>query len=231
MPSDTTARAAASAAVEAIGWRDILRTLCTSIAVPSLEDALRVAAVAVAACGADADEHLRVDVRPDRVELSLQSVRSGTFTDVDLDLAPRVTAAVAELGFATGGATTTGEARSVQRLELAIDAMDIPLVLPFWRAVLAYGDEPGAVAGAQDAVVDPAGQGPTLWFQQMDVPRTERNRIHFDITVPHDEADARLQAALAAGGTMVSDSAARAFWILADPEGNEVCVCTWQDRG
>jgi 4a-hydroxytetrahydrobiopterin dehydratase len=64
----------------------------------------------------------------------------------------------------------------------------------------------------------------------MDAPRTQRNRIHFDITVPHDEAEARIAAALAAGGTMVSDSAARAFWVLADAEGNEICICTWQDR-
>jgi 4a-hydroxytetrahydrobiopterin dehydratase len=73
-----------------------------------------------------------------------------------------------------------------------------------------------------------------VWFQQMDEPRTRCNRIHLDITVPHDEAEAWVQAALAAGGTLVSDSAARAFWILADHEGNhegnEVCVCTWQDR-
>jgi 4a-hydroxytetrahydrobiopterin dehydratase len=64
----------------------------------------------------------------------------------------------------------------------------------------------------------------------MDQPRPQRNRIHFDITVPHDEADARIAAALDAGGTLVSADAARAFWILADAEGNEVCVCTWQDR-
>ena len=38
-------------------------------------------------------------------------------------------------------------------------------------------------------------------------------------------------AALAAGGTMVNDSYARAFWVLADPEGNEACLCTWEDRG
>lgn len=64
----------------------------------------------------------------------------------------------------------------------------------------------------------------------MDVPRTQRNRIHFDITVAHDEADTRVQAALAAGGVLVSDAHARSFWVLADAEGNEVCVCTWQDR-
>ena len=70
-----------------------------------------------------------------------------------------------------------------------------------------------------------------FWFQQMDQPRRQRNRIHIDITVPPEEADARVEAALAAGGTLVNDEYARAFWILADPEGNEACVCTWEDRG
>lgn len=64
----------------------------------------------------------------------------------------------------------------------------------------------------------------------MDVPRVQRNRIHFDVAVPHDEAPSRVGAALAAGGTMVSDRSAPAFWVRADAEGNEVCVCTWQGR-
>ncbi len=60
---------------------------------------------------------------------------------------------------------------------------------------------------------------------------TGRNRIHLDVTVPHDQAEARVAAAIAAGGHLVSDTRARAFWILADVEGNEACICTWQDRG
>jgi 4a-hydroxytetrahydrobiopterin dehydratase len=64
----------------------------------------------------------------------------------------------------------------------------------------------------------------------MDVPRTQRNRIHLDLTVPHDEAEARIGVALAAGGRLLDSSSARAFWIKADPEGNEVCACIWQDR-
>jgi 4a-hydroxytetrahydrobiopterin dehydratase len=117
-------------------------------------------------------------------------------------------------------------------LEIAIDAMDIPAIRPFWKAVLAYGDEVGydGTPDTDSAVLDPAGQGPTIWFQQMDEPRVQRNRIHFDITVSHDEADARVAAALAAGGQLVSDRHARSFWVLADVEGNEICVCTWQDR-
>jgi len=69
-----------------------------------------------------------------------------------------------------------------------------------------------------------------VWFQQMDEPRPQRNRIHLDVTVAHDEALARIERALAAGGHLVSDAEAPAFWILADAEGNEACVCTWQGR-
>ena len=109
--------------------------------------------------------------------------------------------------------------------EVAIDAMDIDAVRPFWRAVLGYVDDHGP------AIMDPAGIGPPFWFQQMDSPWPQRNRIHIDVTVPHDVAEARISAALAAGGTMVNDRFARSFWVLADPEGNEACICTWQDRG
>ncbi len=76
----------------------------------------------------------------------------------------------------------------------------------------------------------PAAMRGVAAFQQLDEPRPVRNRIHFDITVAHDEAEGRITAALDAGGVLVSDAAARAFWILADADGNEICVCTWQDR-
>jgi 4a-hydroxytetrahydrobiopterin dehydratase len=115
-------------------------------------------------------------------------------------------------------------------LEVAVDALDIPAVRPFWKAVLGYVDDPGEQGNPTGGLVDPAGQLPAVWFQQMDAPRPQRNRLHLDVTVAHDEGEARVRAALAAGGRLVDDSAARAFWILADVEGNEVCVCTWQDR-
>ncbi|MFC7710427.1 VOC family protein [Micromonospora lupini] len=88
-------------------------------------------------------------------------------------------------------------------MEIAIDALDIAAVRPFWKAVLGYTDEAGA-DGPTDPIVDPVGQGPAMWFQQMDQPRPDRNRIHFDICVPHDEAPRRIQAALTAGGRLVS---------------------------
>jgi 4a-hydroxytetrahydrobiopterin dehydratase len=114
-------------------------------------------------------------------------------------------------------------------VEIAIDALDIAAIRPFWKAVLAYVDEPGR-AGPEDPLVDPLGQGPAVWFQQMDAPRPQRNRIHLDVSVPHDEAEARIRATLAAGGVLRYDAEAPTFWVLADPEGNEACVTTWQGR-
>ncbi|MDQ2959202.1 MAG: 4a-hydroxytetrahydrobiopterin dehydratase [Actinomycetota bacterium] len=222
-------RTAASTAVEAIGWRYLLATLATSVPAATLSDALRLASVAAVSCGDRADGHLRIDVRPDRVELSLQTRASGFVTDADVELARSVSAALEAVGADTGGATVAELPRPVQMLEMAIDAMDIPAIRPFWRAVLAYTDEPGST-GPDDAIIDPTGQLPAIWFQQLDEPRTQRNRVHFDITVAHDEAQLRVDAALAAGGVLVSDAAARSFWVLADTEGNEVCVCTWTDR-
>jgi len=207
------------------GWRYLLGTLAVSVPVRSLAQASNVAAAAVAASGQDADDHLRVDMRPDRVELSVQTRALGATTGRDTRLARRIADELAGLGLAPAGATSGGSVRPVQMLEMAIDALDIPAIRPFWKAVLGYVDEPGS-----DGIVDPAGQLPAIWFQQMDAPRPQRNRVHFDITVAHEEAEPRVRAALAAGGRLVDDSFARSFWVLADAEGNEVCVCTWTDR-
>jgi 4a-hydroxytetrahydrobiopterin dehydratase len=223
-------RTAASEAVGGIGWRYLLGTLALSVPVVSMAQATEVAATATAASGTDADGHLRMDLRPDRVELSLQTAAVADVTGRDTQLARRISAAVDGLGLGPAGATSAaGSPRPVEMLEMAIDALDIPAIRPFWKAVMAYADEPGR-DGPYDAIVDPAGQLPAIWFQQMDAPRPQRNRVHFDITVAHDEAEARVRAALAAGGRLVDDSYARSFWVLADAEGNEVCVCTWTDR-
>ena len=229
MTETPLSRTAASEAVNDIGWRFLLGTLCASVPAESLSHASDVAAAAVAASGPEADGHLRIDLRPDRVELSLQTRAIAAVTSRDTELAHRITEALGKLGLRPAEATSVESPRPVQMLEMAIDALDIATIRPFWKAVLAYADEPGR-NGPEDAIVDPAGQLPAIWFQQMDAPRPQRNRIHFDITVAHDEAEVRVRAALAAGGRLVDDSFARSYWVLADAEGNEVCVCTWTDR-
>lgn len=77
---------------------------------------------------------------------------------------------------------------------------------------------------------DPEGLYPPVYVQQMDVMREGRNRIHIDVGVPHEQAEARVAAALAAGGRLVTDRFAPMHWTLADPEGNEVDLATWVGR-
>lgn len=168
----------------------------------------------------------------------VQRVAESLGGDVDVDLRPPGTVhvavpmsdvaaaeAIAALA-ADGGVTTAPLAAST--VEVAIDALDIAAVKPFWKAVLGYVDD---MVDGEPAIAHPDRIGPPFWFQQMAEPRPQRNRLHVDVTVPHDVAESRVAAALAAGGTLVTDRFARSFWVLADAEGNEACVCTWQDRG
>ena len=185
-------------------------------------------AAALASAIADAAErvghHPDLDVRyPAWLHVALTTHAVDAVTDLDVDLAGEISVLAAAAG-------ATSEPWAAQALEVAIDAMDIEVVRPFWKAILDYEDAPARPDGRVVAIVDPLRIAPAFWFQQMDEPRLQRNRIHIDVTVPHDVAEARIAAALAAGGTLVSDRRARAFWILADPEGNEACICTWQDR-
>src|SRR5579862_861541 len=109
--SRTLTRQEASDAVSKLGWRYMLGTLRTSMPVQTLVQASELAATAITACGNDADEHLRVELRPDQVILTLQSMPEATVTESDVELASLITAAVGQ-----------GEpaARAVQLLEIAI---------------------------------------------------------------------------------------------------------------
>ena len=215
-------RADASAAVTGLGWRYVLGEFRTQVLTGSLPLAADVAGRAAALPGAEG--HLRMDVRADRVVFSLQTAAAAGVTARDVELARRISAMTEEFRLTTHPGDEGS--RSVQILEIGIDALDIPAIRPFWKAVLGYADEAGNGSG----LVDPLGQGPTVWFQQMDAPRPQRNRMHLDVSVPHDEAHQRIAAALAAGGKVQSDAEAPAFWVLADPEGNEACITTWQGR-
>jgi 4a-hydroxytetrahydrobiopterin dehydratase len=155
-----------------------------------------------------------VDLRVDGVTVRL-SWYSG-LTERHVSLARLISAAAREAG-------AEPDVSRVQAVQVAVDALSKPDVVEFWRVVLDYRQ-----IGPED-LVDPRGRGPMLWFQDMDVPRPQRNRIHVDISLPRVQAEARVQAALAAGGTLVSDAHAPMWWTLADPEGNEVDIAAHTD--
>jgi 4a-hydroxytetrahydrobiopterin dehydratase len=219
-----------SDAVSDLGWRYILGTVQTHVLTGSLAEAAGFAARVAALDGAEG--HALLDVRDDRLVITIRTISADWVMPSDIELAGSVSALAESLGLETravDGAAGGGAPRSAQIMEIGIDALDIPAIRPFWKAVLGYVDET-APRGTLNALIDPLFQGPAVWFQQMDAPRPQRNRIHFDVSVPHDEAQRRIQAALAAGGTLRYDAEAPAFWVLADPEGNEACITTWQGR-
>jgi 4a-hydroxytetrahydrobiopterin dehydratase len=166
---------------------------------------------------ADAQNH-HPDIRLGygSVEFDVSSHDAGGVTERDIALAR----GIHEIADALGA-----KVQSVQptRHELAIDCVDADAVRDFWRVGMGYVESP-----SDDGIdlVDPRGRGPKVWFQQMDPPRTERNRIHVDVYVPNADAEKRVQDIVAAGGFLLTDEFAPDWWVLADVEGNELCVCT-----
>lgn len=112
---------------------------------------------------------------------------------------------------------------AVQEVQLAVAAQPDELDVGFWRAVLGYD------AFDPDNGIDPLGNGSTVWMQDLDPAKPLRHAMHVDVSVAREHVEARLAAALAAGGRIVEDSGAPAGWILADPAGNRVCVTAWPD--
>ena len=112
---------------------------------------------------------------------------------------------------------------AVQEVQLAISAKPDAIDLKFWRAVLGYAPM------ADDNSVDPLGHGSTIWMQELDDAKPLRHAMHVDVSVAREHLDARLEAALAAGGRIVDESNAPEYWTLADQAGNRVCICAWPD--
>jgi 4a-hydroxytetrahydrobiopterin dehydratase len=112
---------------------------------------------------------------------------------------------------------------AVQEVQLAIAAKPDAVDVGFWRAVLGYAPR------ADDNAVDPLGNGSTVWMQELDAAKPLRHAMHVDVSVAREHVEARLAAALAAGGRIVDASGAPAGWILADRAGNKVCIAAWPD--
>jgi 4a-hydroxytetrahydrobiopterin dehydratase len=110
-----------------------------------------------------------------------------------------------------------------QEVQLAIAAKPDAVDVGFWRAVLGY------TGLDDDNAIDPLGHGSTVWMQELDAAKPLRHAMHVDVSVAREHIEARLAAALAAGGRIVDDTDAPGAWILADRAGNRVCICAWPD--
>lgn len=164
-----------------------------------------------------------VDVRHDGVTIRMITYTGSYYGpgQRDVALARQISAAARKLDL-------TADPSAVQSLLIIPGAANIAEIMPFWRAVLGY--EPRRDSPDED-LIDPRDRGAPFWFEQMNEPRADGGgAIHVAVWVPYEQAEARVAAALAAGGRMVRDEFAPSWWTLADPAGNEADIATTQGR-
>jgi hypothetical protein len=113
---------------------------------------------------------------------------------------------------------------------ITFDARDPYEIARFWAAALGYVEDPAnpnAPTDEEALLIDPRRLHPGLLFIRVPEPKSTKNRVHLDLTAPttRDEEVARL---LALGATLVADHRREddggGWVVLADPEGNELCV-------
>jgi 4a-hydroxytetrahydrobiopterin dehydratase len=203
-------------------WRVIGDGACTVLRTSSFAESVKLVQ-AISELPGVQDHPPAIDLRHDGV-----TVRLITYTDAyfgmsssDVDLARRISAVARDLGLAA-------DPSDVQSLVIIPGAPNSVEVMPFWRAVLGY--EPRRDSPDED-LVDPHDRAPGFWFEEMKEPRGDGGgAIHVAVWVPYEQAQARVDAALAAGGRMVRDEHAPSWWTLADPAGNEADISTIDNR-
>ncbi|HKT55192.1 MAG TPA: VOC family protein [Microbacterium sp.] len=154
-----------------------------------------------------------VDLRPRDVAVTTRRP-DGTLDATDVALAQRISQIARSAGLVPDPST-------LQAMQIAVaHARDVD-VRPFFEAAFGYRafDEADAV--------DPNRRGIPLAFHPFD--RIGRGRTHIDVSVPADQAEARVQAVIASGGRLVDDSHAPMWWTLASPDNHGVDIAAWPD--
>jgi 4a-hydroxytetrahydrobiopterin dehydratase len=215
-------------------WRKLAQGLHARFVVANFAAGARFVS-AIGEAGDSMRHHPRVTLGDGYVDLTLISDDAvyrddeGTehtvewVTQRDVDLARRVSEIAAEQA-------VRADPASITTIELALDTAHAARIAPMWAALLtgstgAYGR--GTIG---DDVRDDTGRVPNLWFQDTDEHETPRQRFHLDVWVAPETADQRIAAAVAAGGTIVDDSQAPSYTVIADQDGNKACVCTSLSR-
>ncbi len=207
------------------GWRDflsadgvedwvILHGGPTAVfRVGSLQEAARLAAAVADVPGLE--PRTLLTAASDRLTVKLTREMWGTEAR-HVEVARAISALAREHG-------ATADRGAAQEVQLAVAAKPEAIDLGFWRTVLGYAEL------HEDNGLDPLGEVSTVWMKELDPAKPLRHAMHVDVSVARDHVEARMEAAVAAGGRVVDDSAAPGSWIRADRSGNKVCIAAWPD--
>ncbi|RYB94456.1 4a-hydroxytetrahydrobiopterin dehydratase [Nocardioides oleivorans] len=210
-------------------WRKLAQGLHARYLVDSFADGVRLVS-AISDAGDEVGHHPRVVIGNGHVDLELVTPDAiyrdddGTEyvvewpTQQDLDLARTIASLASDLGL-------TADPASVAELELGLNVDSSSDVAPVWAALLT-GDLASQGRGSpSDEVRDGSNRVANLWFDDLDEDAAPGQRFHVEVYVAAEARDARVAAALAAGGTVVDDSQAPGLTVIADQEGNRGVIC------
>lgn len=200
-------------------WRKLAQALHARYSIPDYI----VAAAFVAAVAQVAEtygHHPDLKLSQSVIDVSLCTHEDGLrVTQKDIDMARRISGIARENGLEP-------EPTAVAQLEIALNTAHEDSVAPFW-SVLLTGSPDNKI---YNSIFDPTSRVPCLWFQNTEEHEIPRQRWHFDLWLAPEVADERIAAAVTTGGVIVDASAAPSFTVLADPDGNRVCICTSLER-
>jgi len=170
------------------------------------------------------DHHPDFEIRYNTIRMRLVSHDVGGLTDRDLKFATSVDVLIEEMGLKR-------QPEKIARTHLVLVSTDVSAIKPFWQAVLNFKE----AKNDENMLVDRSDVLPPIRFHQFaDSSASPEEaglsgalgRAHLDVFVPADLANARVQAAVEAGGKLLNDANAPSEWELSDMDGNRVFIRT-----
>jgi catechol 2,3-dioxygenase-like lactoylglutathione lyase family enzyme len=110
---------------------------------------------------------------------------------------------------------------------VTIDCADPYRVASFWAEVLGSAVDAEDEPGDDDALVSLGDDQPGLLFIRVPEAKAVKNRIHFDLQPQDRTRDEEIDRLVGLGATHIDDRRkpdGRGWMVMADPEGNELCV-------
>ncbi|WP_035799202.1 VOC family protein [Kitasatospora mediocidica] len=112
---------------------------------------------------------------------------------------------------------------------ITFDCTDAYGLARFWSRVTGWPLGEDDVPGDPEAAVIPPAHvgGPRLLFITVPEPKAVKNRVHLDLQPDDRTRDEEVRRLLDLGATLVQDERrpdGTGWAVLADPEGNELCV-------
>lgn len=171
------------------------------------------------------NHHPDFDIRYNTIRMRVVSHDVGGLTDRDIQFATAVNVLIEKMGLKR-------QPEKITRSHVVLASANVEAIKPFWQAIFDF-----KAAQDDEFLIDRSDVLPPIRFRHIahaPVSEGQENataapgNVHFEVFVPSSIAKNRLQAALEAGGKLLSDANATDQWELADQDGNRVLLRTDQ---